>query len=230
MHIVVIGTGIVGVCSAAWLQRDGHTITFVSREPPGEACSFGNAGSLSPSACLPVGMPGMWKQVPGWLRDPDGPLTIHPSYLPFVTSWLLRFLTHSRPSEVVRIATALRGLLAPIFDSYAPLLSHARAEALVRRGGCLYVYGSEQSAKRWQWGMNLRRQLGVQLEDVDRDALEALEPDLKGRFRFGILAPENGSTLDPSRLVKQLHEQCVADGASQLDDATVVDGDIVHRL
>lgn len=218
MHIVVIGTGIVGVCSAAWLQRDGHTITFVSREAPGETCSFGNAGSLSPSACLPVGMPGMWKQVPGWLRDPEGPLAIQPAYLPFVAGWLLRFLRHSRPTEVVRIATALRGLLAPIFDSYAPLLERARAESLVRRSGCLYVYSSEQSAQRWQWGMNLRRQLGVQMDDVDRDALEALEPDLKGRFRFGILAPENGSTLDPSRLVKMLHQQCVADGAAQVDD------------
>lgn len=37
MHIVVIGTGIVGVSSAAWLQRDGHQISFVSREGAGEA-------------------------------------------------------------------------------------------------------------------------------------------------------------------------------------------------
>ena len=37
MHIVVLGTGIVGVCSAAWLQRDGHRITFVSPVPAGEA-------------------------------------------------------------------------------------------------------------------------------------------------------------------------------------------------
>ncbi len=213
MHIVVLGTGIVGTCTAAWLQRDGHRITFVSPVPPGEACSFGNAGSLSPSACLPVGLPGMWKQVPGWLRDPDGPLTIRAAYLPMVLPWLVRFLRHSQRSEVVRIATALRGLLAPIFDSYAPLLAHANAQHLVRQSGCLYVYSSQQAAARWQWGMNLRRSLGVDLQDVGRDALEQLEPDLKGRFRFGILAPDNGSTLDPSQLVKALHAQCVADGA-----------------
>jgi D-amino-acid dehydrogenase len=213
MHIVVLGSGIVGTCTAAWLQRDGHRITFVSPVPPGEACSFGNAGSLSPSACLPVGLPGMWKQVPGWLRDPDGPLTIRAAYLPTVLPWLMRFLRHSRRDEVVRIATALRGLLAPIFESYAPLLAHANAQHLVRQSGCLYVYSSQQAASRWQWGMNLRRSLGVDLQDVDRDALEQLEPDLKGRFRFGILAPDNGSTLDPSQLVKALHAQCVADGA-----------------
>ncbi|RYY93760.1 MAG: FAD-dependent oxidoreductase, partial [Comamonadaceae bacterium] len=205
------------------------------REPalPGEACSSGNAGSLSPSACLPVGMPGMWKQVPGWLRDPDGPLAIRPSYLPAVVPWLARFLRHSRRGEVVRIATALRGLLAPIFDSYAPLLEHAGAAQLVRRTGCLYVYSSHDGARRWQWGMDLRRRLGVDLRDIGQDELEQLEPDLRGRFRFGILAPENGSTLDPEALVKALHRQCVADGAAMvMDRAEAFDrtGDTVRSV
>ena len=41
-----------------------------------------------------------------------------------------------------------------------------------------------------------------------------LEPDLKGRFRFGILAPQNASTLDPEALTKALFAQCVKDGAA----------------
>lgn len=216
MHIAVIGTGIVGSCTAAWLQRDGHRITFVDPREAGEACSFGNAGSLSPSACLPVGMPGMWKKVPRWLLDPLGPLTVRWAYAPVVLPWLLRMLRHSSREEVTRIATALRTLLAPIFDSYAPLLDHAQAQHLVRRSGCLYVFSSRETAAQWAWGMKLRRSLGVQMRDVEQDELEALEPDLKGRFRFGILAPENGSTSDPSALVKALHAQCLADGATHL--------------
>jgi len=213
VHVAVIGTGIVGVCSAAWLQRDGHTVTFVDPREAGEACSFGNAGSLSPSACLPVGMPGMWKKAPAWLLDPLGPLTIRWWYLPVVTPWLARFIGYSSPAEVVRIATAMRGLLTPIFEAYGPLLEHAGAQDLVRRSGCLYVYSSRETAKQWQWGMNLRRSLGVDLRDVEEDELVALEPDLRGKFRFGLLAPENGSTLDPSKLVKAIHAQCVRDGA-----------------
>lgn len=221
VHLSVIGTGIVGVCTAAWLQRDGHRVTFVDPRGPGEACSFGNAGSLSPSACLPVGMPGLWKQVPKWLRDPLGPLTVRWSYLPRAWPWLVQFLRHSSREEVVRIAGALRTLLAPIFECYAPLVQHAGAEHLVRRTGCLYVYSSREAAARWAWGMNLRRSLGVELRDVGEEELLALEPDLKGRFRFGLLAPENGSTQDPSALVKALHAQCVRDGAAQVQGSVV---------
>ncbi|MBI5722252.1 MAG: FAD-dependent oxidoreductase [Burkholderiales bacterium] len=216
MHLGVIGTGIVGVCTAAWLQRDGHRVTFVDPLAPGEACSFGNAGSLSPSACLPVGMPGLWKQVPMWLADPLSPLTVRWAYLPRVLPWLLQFLRHSSRDEVVRIAGAMRTLLAPIFDSYGPIVQRAGAGHLVRRTGCLYVYSSRQAAARWAWGMDLRRRLGVELREVGEDELLALEPDLKGRFRFGLLAPDNGSTPDPSALVKALHGQCVRDGATQL--------------
>jgi D-amino-acid dehydrogenase len=116
----------------------------------------------------------------------------------------------------------MRGLLAPIFEAYEPLLERAQAQRWVRRTGCLYVYSGVDAARRWAWGMSLRRHLGVDMREVGQDELEALEPDLKGRFRFGILAPENGSTLDPSQLVKALHARCEADGAVTLR-ATVQD-------
>lgn len=219
MHIAVIGTGIVGVCSAAWLQRDGHTVTFIDPREAGEACSFGNAGSLSPSACLPVGMPGMWKKVPKWLLDPEGPLTIRPAHLPVILPWLIRFLRASSREEVSRIAAAMRGLLKPVFEAYEPLLQRAGATGLVRRTGCLYVYSSREAANQWKWGMDLRRSLGVELRDVDSDELAEMEPDLKGRFRFGHYAPDNGSAADPSALVKAIYAQAVRDGATHLKKA-----------
>ncbi|WP_338665684.1 FAD-dependent oxidoreductase [Pararoseomonas sp. SCSIO 73927] len=213
MKIAVIGNGILGSCCAAWLQRDGHGVVFVDPLGPAEATSFGNAGSLSPSACLPVGMPGMWKKVPGWLLDPLGPLSVRWRYAPVAAPWLLRFLRASGPAEVVRIATALRGLLAPIFECYEPLLQRAGGTGLMRRSGCLYVYSSASVARQWQWGMDLRRSLGVALREVGEEELAALEPDLRGRFRFGLLAAENGSATDPAALTRAIFDRCVTDGA-----------------
>lgn len=216
MHIAIIGTGIVGAATAGWLQRDGHRVTFIDPREAGEACSFGNAGSLSPSAVLPVAMPGMWKKVPKWLLDPEGPLVIRSHYLPTVLPWLMQFLRHSSEAEVTRIATAMRGLLAPVFDAYTPLLQRAGGMSLLRRNGCLYVYSSRGSAQKWAWGANLRRSLGVEMQEVEGEALFELEPDLRGSFGFGQFAPDNGSTPDPSALVKAIYDQAIRDGATHL--------------
>lgn len=216
MHIGIIGTGIVGAATAAWLQRDGHSVTFIDPKEAGEACSFGNAGSLSPSAVLPVAMPGMWKRVPKWLLDPDGPLVIRSHYLPTVLPWLMRFLRHANEREVTRIATAMRGLLAPVFDAYTPLLQRANAMSLMRQNGCLYVYSSREAAQKWSWGANLRRSLGVEMQELDAEALFELEPDLRGSFGFGQFAPDNGSTPDPSALVKAIYGQAMKDGADHI--------------
>ena len=213
MHIGIIGTGIVGATTAGWLQRDGHRVTFFDPEEAGSATSFGNAGSLSPSAVLPVGMPGMWKRLPKWLLDPDGPLVIQTQYLPTVLPWLLRFLGHLSEKEVTRIATAMRGLLEPVFDCYEPLLQRAGATSLVRKNGCLYVYSSRESAARWEFGTNLRRSLGVEMQPLEGEELFQLEPELRGSFGFGQLAPENGATPDPEALVKAIYSQAVKDGA-----------------
>jgi D-amino-acid dehydrogenase len=50
----IIGAGIVGVSAAAFLQREGYKVTIVDRVPPGEGCSFGNAGGLAFSEIVPA--------------------------------------------------------------------------------------------------------------------------------------------------------------------------------
>ncbi len=216
MHIGIIGTGIVGVATAGWLQRDGHRVTFFDPAEAGSITSYGNAGSLSPSAVLPVGMPGMWKRVPKWLLDPDGPLVIRTQYLPTVLPWLIRFLGHMGEKEVTRIATAMRGLLGPVFECYLPLLQRAGATSLIRQDGCLYVYSSRASAERWAFGTQLRRSLGVEMQPLEGEALFDLEPELRGSFGFGHFAPNNGSTPDPEALVKAIYGQAIKDGAEHL--------------
>jgi D-amino-acid dehydrogenase len=49
-RVGVIGAGIVGVCAASWLQRDGHEVFIVEASEPGHGASFGNAGALNASS------------------------------------------------------------------------------------------------------------------------------------------------------------------------------------
>lgn len=211
-HVTVIGAGIVGVSSAAFLQREGFDVTIVDKLDPGFGTSFGNAGSVSPSAILPVAMPGMMKKLPGWLLDPLGPLTIRWSYLPFIAPWLLRFLKHATREEVERVATAMRTLMEPVFDDYAEILGPEAFKRLIRQNGCLYVYENREELQAAKWSLDLRRRLGANMDEIGGSEIRQLEPALNKRFDLGIFAPENGSTVDPHMLVRAIADQVERDG------------------
>ena len=87
-HVAVIGAGIVGVCTALYLQRDGHRVTLIDRAGPGEGASKGNASVIAGESCVPVATPGILKRVPGMLMDPLGPLALRWGYLPRLAPWL----------------------------------------------------------------------------------------------------------------------------------------------
>jgi D-amino-acid dehydrogenase len=215
-HVTVIGAGIVGVSSAAFLQREGFDVTIVDKLDPGFGTSFGNAGSVSPSAILPVAMPGMVKKVPGWLLDPLGPLTIRWSYLPFITPWLLRFLRHATREEAERVASALRPLMETVFDDYAEILGPEAFKQLIRQNGCLYIYENREELQAAKWSLDLRRRLGARMDEIGGDEIRQLEPALNKRFDLGIFAPENGSTVDPHLLVRAIADQVERGGGKIL--------------
>ena len=76
--IAILGGGVVGIASAIELLRDGHEVVIIEPGTPGgeQAASYGNGTLLNPSSVIPMSSPGLWKKVPGYLRDPLGPLTI----------------------------------------------------------------------------------------------------------------------------------------------------------
>ena len=224
-HVTVIGAGIVGICSAAFLQQEGFSVTVIDRQEPGRGTSFGNAGSVSPSAILPVAMPGMMSKVPSWLMDPLGPLTIRWSYLPIVTPWLLRFLRHGTRSEVERVAKAMRNLMVTVFDDYGAILDHGEFNNLIRRDGCLYVYESRQELDAAGWSLDLRRKLGAEMTEISESEIYQLEPALSRHFKHGIFAPENGRTIDPYQLVRTIANR-VRENGGEIIEAEVRDVEI----
>lgn len=221
-HVTVIGAGIVGVCTAAFLQQEGYAVTVIDRQEPGKGTSFGNAGSVSPSAILPVAMPGMMRKVPQWLMDPLGPLTIRWSYLPIVTPWLLRFLSHASRDDCERVAKAMRSLMVSVFDDYDAILDKGEFNRLIRRDGCLYVYESRQELEAANWSLDLRRRLGAEMNEIGQDEIRQLEPALSKHFQIGVFAPDNGRTIDPYQLVRSIADK-IRQGGGEIVQAEVKD-------
>jgi D-amino-acid dehydrogenase len=207
----------VGVCAASWLQRDGHSVFLVEAGEPGHGASFGNAGCFNGSSVTPVSMPGTIRNVPRWLTDPLGPLSLRWTYLPAITPWLLRFMRAGTPEKVHAQARALRPLVGPTLEALNPLVSAAGAEDLVHRLGHLYVYRSTESLGKDRLAWELRRENGVEIDEFDADGLRQLEPALSRDYVRGLLVRENGHTSNPLKLVERLLEHFLHSG-----------GEIVH--
>ena len=203
-QIAVVGAGIVGICCALYLQRDGHRVCLIDPDGPGEGCTSGNGGQIVTGYCVPVALPGIVRQVPGMLSDPLGPLTIRWRYLPRLLPWLLRFLGASSRRRVASIASALHELNKDAMSAFEPLIQQASAQDLIERNGRLDVYRSEKAFAKAQVKLNLLRACGVELEILDSRQIADLEPALGGRCRFGLFYPRMAHTTDPLRLAQVL--------------------------
>jgi D-amino-acid dehydrogenase len=222
-RVIIIGAGIVGVCCAIELRKKGFAVTVVDRVPPGESCSFGNAGVLAAWSCVPQSMPGVLGLVPGWLLDPEGPLSIRWTYMPRLLPWLVRFLRAGRAERVPAIADAMRRLHEPTVESYKALAKEAGAEDLVRESTYIHVYRDARRADLELPEWRLRCERGARLTVLRDGELHEAEPALGPGYRAGIMVGPQGHTTSPGRLV-----QVLADYVRRLG-GTVVQAE-VHRL
>jgi glycine/D-amino acid oxidase-like deaminating enzyme len=57
--ILIIGGGVVGLCTGLFCAHRGFSVTIVERKPARrDGCSFGNAGMIVPSHFVPLAAPG----------------------------------------------------------------------------------------------------------------------------------------------------------------------------
>ncbi|MDP6787977.1 MAG: FAD-dependent oxidoreductase [Rhodospirillales bacterium] len=198
----VIGAGIVGMCTALYLQREGFEVTVVDGRGPGEGASGGNAGSLGIASIPPASLPGVIRRVPRMLLDPQAPLIIRWRELPRLLPWFARFVRNAAPGRVERIADARARLLERVFDAYAPLLADAGAENLVRRTGKLLAFEHADGPARNRYTLEMRRSRGVRMEILDGAEVRRMEPALGPVARAGVYFPDVQYVADPLRLVQ----------------------------
>ena len=215
-HIAVIGAGIVGAMVALVLLRDGHQITLMEPGEPGgeQAASFGNGAWLSPASVVPMSTPGLWKKLPRYLSDADGPLVIRRPALPGLLPWLLRFLWAGH--SVARVEATARALSALLRDAPQRHLQHAATAGvadLVVQHGLLYLYPDRAAFQAEALSWRLRRDNGVQWTELEGPALRELLPDVDPRYGLGIRVAAGGHCLDPGAYVAALVRQAEAEGA-----------------
>jgi len=211
--VTVIGAGIVGICTALALQEKDFEVSIIDRDAPAEGASHGNAGVISPWSCVPQSLPGLWKNVPKWLLDPEGPLSVRWSYAPRMFPWLVKFIKAGSLQRLPAIADAMLAVNAPSVELYRQLLADSGEGDLVK--DCLYLHvyrdarGADPGALPWR----LRSERGVPLEFLKTGEVQELEPEISPAFKSAVVIKQQGRTINPGRLGKVLADLAAGRGA-----------------
>ena len=216
--IVVIGAGIIGVCTAWHLLRRGANVTLIDRDEPGLGCSYGNAGALSFGSVAPLAMPGVMRDALSMLLDPAAPLRIPLRYLPKAAPWLWRFVRASQPDEVRRISQVLSRLLANSIEKHIEILGEIGAADIVHRTGQLYLYPGETGLRKDALSWTLRKEHGLRIERLGRAEILALEPEVGPDYTVGIFTPDQGMSTNPYRQVTAIASDFARRGGRVIRD------------
>ncbi len=208
IEVTIIGAGIVGICCALSLQERGARVTVLDKAGPAEATSYGNAGVISPWSCIPQSLPGLWRNVPGWLLDPKGPISVRwrdvPSFLP----WVMRFFqAGSTIEKVARLADAMDALNRPNMDIYRRHLRGTGHENLLQDSWYLHVYRDAHGASLSAIGQRLRIERGAPVQIVPGDELREIEPAISPVFQSAVVIRDQSRAVQPSALGKALADK-----------------------
>lgn len=209
---VVIGGGIVGVCCALYLQREGYRVTLVDPAAPGDSTAKWSCGQMAISEVIPLSKPGILKKIPSWLLDQKGPLALRPSALPGILPWFLRFVANARHSKIVEIAQAMTTLTEHVYEDYAPLLDACEDKTLLGDRPIIEVFDSPAGVAHERPHLELRKSLGFASEELDAGTIAELEPSLAGKFKHGLLFPDWRAVSDTEGFIAALTKSFVDQG------------------
>lgn len=229
-RVIVLGGGVIGLCSAYYALRRGLPVTVVERESEGgDNCSLGNAGMIVPSHFIPLAAPGMIAKGLRWMFNPESPFYIRPRLDPALARWGWLFYRHSTPGHVERSKELLRDLNLESRRLFLELA--AEDDFGLAKGGMLMLCKTAKGLDEEAAVATAARAIGLEAEVLDPAAAARLDPgitmDLAGAVHF----PQD-CHLDPARFMATLRRQIIGLGGEiasgvDIDTLETRDGRVV---
>jgi len=197
---LVIGGGVIGVCAAYYLAREGWAVTLLEK---GEICSgssYGNAGLVVPSHSVPLAAPGVWQKGLRWMLDPESPFYIRPRLDWELIRWLWRFRGACTETHVARALPLLRDLGYASLALYRDLAKLEGLDFGFQENGVLAVYQTETGFAEGRHEAELLAEAGIGVRVLDPTAARRVEPCL-GPDLAGAVLFEPDAQLVPDRFV-----------------------------
>ena len=201
LEVGIVGAGIQGISNALFLQKKGFDVTIFDRENPGSpVASYGNAGHFSPYASLSLNRTDILLDVPAMLMSSTGPLALKWNYVPKMIPWFMKFILNTTKNKMMHTAKNMHQILDLALPAYDELFDEVDIEGLVENKGILYIW-NDQDLKSRELEINVRKELGVQQQLVNKKEIHDLEPNIKPFYHAGVYYPYARHARNPKKIL-----------------------------
>jgi D-amino-acid dehydrogenase len=199
--VIVCGGGIMGLCTAYYLAREGLGVTVVERqaEADHDHCATGSSGYVSPSHVIPLAAPGMvWKGLK-WMLNSRSPFYIQPRLDTELMRWGWHFWRASNRRQVERAAPVLRDLCLKSRTLFEELDDLTGNRSEFRKNGLLNLCHTAKSLEEEANGLaRLANELGVEAQVLDAAQTATLGLGVKLNIAGSVYFPIDAH-LTPAR-------------------------------
>jgi len=179
MKAVVIGGGIIGLSSAYYLNQAGWEVTVIDKGDFLNNCSYGNAGYVCPSHFIPMATPGIVKQGLKWMLNSKSPFYVQPRFSASLVDWGLKFMRSATPEKVEAAAVPLRDIAIISQHEYEQWANIPSFNFSYQHKGLLEIFQTEKVAEHAAHTVEKGKELGLDVDLLNFEALQQLEPQAK---------------------------------------------------
>ena len=223
-RILVVGGGVIGLCTAFYAARRGYRVTVLDRNPEErDGCSFGNAGMIVPSHFVPLAAPGMVALGLKWMWNPESPFYIQPRLDWELFQWGLHFWKAASQSRVDKASPLLRDLSFASRACFEELSDLTNNDFDLTKRGLLMLCKTQHALDHEACFAEKANQLGVPAEVLDASQTALRDPDVRMNVAGSVYFPKD-CHLSPNRFMAGLVSQCRAMGVEFHWQTEVVDG------
>lgn len=177
--IIIIGGGIIGLCSAYYLQKEGHQVTIVDQSNLDEGASYVNAGYLSPSHLIPLSAPGVMKKGIKWMLNTSSPLYIKPRLDLDFLRWTWAFNKSCTVKHVKKAIPVIKEITLISQDLYRDIRQKENFSFHFEDKGLLMLCKTEKMLEDEVEVARVAKQEGLDVSEISLDELKKLEPNVK---------------------------------------------------
>ncbi len=231
---VIIGGGIIGLCSAYFLNEAGYDVVIIDKGPFWEAASYGNCGLISPSHAMPLNNPKLMAKALLWTLQSNAPFYIKPRMDFNLMSWMVKFAINASPSRVHRSMNSRFQLMQSSKELYQDLIGKHKLDCSWREDGILFVCKEEKTFN--DLGKDIaftNSEIGLNAKHYIGSNLIIKEPALRDDVYGGWLYEIDGH-LKSDEFLKELTNLLLNKGVKFLNNQAVtsiqVKGSMVNEV